>query len=125
MFQLIYVKFPHSRPDSRSQCLVMTIRYYHTPVHNRSLTILEESNLTPALWCYPNATCAVAALTFALLLLPKNAASKIYSNSSVIQLFSCRRLSRRRSFFAILSISACQSATEIADFTLISVFLAR
>ena len=42
-----------------------------------------------------------------------------------LQLLSCNLLSSRRSSFAILSISACQSATTIADFILISVFLAR
>lgn len=56
---------------------------------------------------------------------PVSANNQIYSINSVFQFVSCNLLSTSRNSFAILSISVCQSTTEIADFIFISVFLAR
>ncbi len=53
--------FPRPHPRSCSQCPVITIMDHDTCVRSRSITILEESNLTPALQCTCDATCAVAA----------------------------------------------------------------
>lgn len=56
---------------------------------------------------------------------PVSVNNQIYSINSVFQFVSCNLLSTSRNSFAILSISVCQSTTEIADFIFISVFLAR
>lgn len=46
-------RIPHSHPHRFSQCLVITILCHNTFVRNRSITILGESNPTPALMCNP------------------------------------------------------------------------
>ena len=114
---------PRSHPRRRSQCLVITITGMHgTDVRGRGITMPGDLNPAPALRCdqWP-AFGRRRPFAFALPLLP----ARVYSSSSALQLAACRVLSSRRSSFAILSISACQSATEMAGFILISVPLAR
>ena len=113
--------FPRSHPRAGSQCPVIRMICDNTCVRDRSITILEESNLAPALRCTPWCGLRCRCVTFALPLLPTGHTSI----NSVLQLVSCNLLSNRRSSLAIRSISACHPATEIAGRILISEFLAR
>ena len=68
------IRKPRSLPHSYSQCLVITIRSDNTFVRCRGITILEESNLAPALRCNHRCDLRSRRVTFTLLLLPADSA---------------------------------------------------